>query len=118
MKRSALLATALLTCLGVGCGERSFVITSDPPGAMVYRNGIPLGLTPVDDHFVYYGKYNFTLTRDKCQTLHVIEDIMVPWYEYPGVDFFSENIYPFKVRDIRRLHYRLCPLQPDNQQEI
>jgi hypothetical protein len=119
MKRNALLATALLlTSLSLGCVEREFVITSDPPGAMVYRNGIPLGLTPVDDHFVYYGKFHFTLVRDKCQTLQVDEEIAEPWYEIPGIDFVSENLYPCKLRDIRRLHYRLCPLQPENQQEL
>lgn len=119
MKRNALLAAALLlTSLNLGCVEREFVITSDPPGAMVYRNGIPLGLTPVDDHFVYYGKYHFTLVRDKCQTLQVDEEIAAPWYEIPGIDFVSENLYPCKLRDVRRLHYRLCPLQPANQQEL
>ncbi len=119
MQRYALLALGLLLAvLGPGCVERRFVIESDPPGAMVYRNGIPLGLTPVDDHFVYYGKYNFTLTRAQFETLHVTEDIAAPWYELPGVDFVSENIYPFTVRDVRRLKYSLKPLQPDNPQDL
>lgn len=117
MKR--FLATALLaTGLGVGCVERTFVITSDPPGALVYRNGKPIGTTPCDDHFVYYGKYQFTLMRDKFETLCVEEDICVPWYEIPPLDFLSENLWPFKLRDVHRLHYQLHPLQPANQQDV
>jgi PEGA domain len=119
MTRYVALATALFMMgLNSGCVERTFVITSDPPGAMVYRNGVPLGLTPVDDHFVYYGKYHFTLEKDRCETLQVDEEIAYPWYEFPAIDFVSENIYPFKERDVHRLHYQLKPWQPDNQQDV
>src|SRR5581483_5232398 len=52
-------------CAGAltGCVERRYVITSDPPGAIVYCNGRQIGATPVDDHFIYYGKYDFTLVK-------------------------------------------------------
>ncbi len=118
MKRTALTATLLLASLNLGCVERRFVITSDPPGALVYRNNVPIGTTPVDDHFVFYGKYKFTLVRDKYAPLVVEENICAPWYEYPPIDFVSENLFPFKLIDVRRLHYKLVPLVPDNQQEV
>lgn len=119
MKQAAFVATVLLLAsLNLGCVERRFVITSDPPGALVYRNGVPIGTTPCDDHFVYYGKYKFTLVRDKFATLEVEEKIRPPWYEYPGVDFVSENIFPCKLIDVRRLHYKLPPLVPEDQQEV
>ena len=98
--------------------DRRFVIYSDPPGAQVFRNGVLIGNTPVDDHFVYYGKYQFTLVRDKCQTMQVVENISSPWYDLPGIDFFSENLLPYKLRDVRYLYYRLEPLQPVNQEEL
>ena len=43
MKRYACVATVVvLATLNLGCVERRFVITSEPPGALVYRNGVPL----------------------------------------------------------------------------
>jgi hypothetical protein len=33
-----------------------------------------------------------------------------PWYEWPGIDFFTENVYPAKVEDVRRFRYSLEPL--------
>jgi hypothetical protein len=119
MTRLAFLATSLLgAVLGTGCVQRTFVITSDPPGALVYRGNVPIGTTPCDDHFVYYGKYEFTLVRDKYETLHVVEDIPAPWWEYPPLDFISENLWPCKNRDVRRLHYQLTPLHPPSQPEV
>src|SRR5947209_14074171 len=78
---------ALTLGLLTGCVERRYVITSDPPGAVVLRNGQPIGATPVDDYFVYYGKYNFTLIKEGYETLPVVQNIPTPWYESFGVDF-------------------------------
>ena len=65
-----------LCALGLsGCVERRYVVYTDPPGAMVFRNGQPLGATPADDHFVYYGKYKFTIIADGYETLTVEQDI-------------------------------------------
>src|SRR5580693_4048976 len=65
MTRIAWLGTALLIAtVGTGCVERRYVVTSDPPGALVFRNGVPLGPTPVDDFYVYYGEYDITLVKD------------------------------------------------------
>src|SRR5438045_3581884 len=70
----------LLAVLVSGCVERRYVVTSDPPGALVYKNGQPIGTTPVDDTFVYYGKYHFTLVKDGYETLQVDENFSAPWY--------------------------------------
>lgn len=100
--------------LVAGCVERRFVIESDPPGALVLMNGQPIGATPVDGHFLFYGKYQFTLIKDGYETLNVEEDFRAPWYQYFPIDFISENIYPGKIDDVRRPNvYRLCPrMQP------
>lgn len=104
-----LVGVAVFAAALTGCVERRYVITSDPPGAVVTRNGQPLGATPVDDHFVYYGKYNFTLIAEGHETLHVEQDITTPWYEVFPLDFFSENLIPWPITDVRRFHYRLEP---------
>src|SRR5439155_8012621 len=79
MGRSAWLLT-VGACAGLlaGCVERRFVITSDPPGAVVLRDHQPIGATPADDHFVYYGKYHFTLIKEGFETLQVDQDVPTP----------------------------------------
>jgi hypothetical protein len=115
MMRTAWLGAALLVAAtSAGCVERRYVVTSDPPGALVFRNGVPLGPTPVDDIFVYYGEYELTLVKDGYETLRAKVKISPPWYEYPGIDFISENIFPYTIRDIReggQFHFDLQPLQ-------
>lgn len=105
-----LLGVASCVSLLAGCVDRRFVVTSDPPGALVLRNYQPIGAAPADDHFVYYGKYHFTLIKDGCQTMQVDQEVPAPWYEYVGLDFLSENLWPWKIEDVRRFHYKLEPL--------
>ncbi|MBX7103946.1 MAG: PEGA domain-containing protein [Gemmataceae bacterium] len=100
--------------LFTGCVERRFVIESDPPGALVLVNGQPIGATPVDGHFLFYGKYQFTLIKDGYETLQVEECFKTPWYQYFPLDFASENLYPGRIEDVRRpAPFKLVPkMQP------
>jgi hypothetical protein len=109
-----LVALALLS----GCVERRFVIESDPPGALVLLNGQPLGTTPVDGHFTYYGNYTFTLVKDGYQTKKVDQCFNTPWYEIPPIDFVTENLYPAKVEDVRRVSVTLEPIVQVNPQQL
>jgi PEGA domain len=109
---------ALSASLLGGCVERRYVVTSDPPGAIVLRNYEQIGATPADDHFVYYGDYHFTLIKDGYQTLQVDQEIRAPWYEYIPLDFVSENLVPWRIIDVRRFHYRLEPLQQISPDEL
>jgi hypothetical protein len=110
MKRIACLATLMSMTVTAGCVERRFTIYSDPPGALVYINNKYLGVTPVDGYIVYYGKQKFRLIKEGYETLDVVQDYSAPWYEWPGIDFITENIYPFKARDVRRFSYTMRPL--------
>jgi hypothetical protein len=107
-----------LASQSTGCVIRKYVITSDPPGALVYRNGEPIGATPVEEHFVYHGKYHFRLVKDGYQTLEDTPNLAAPWYELPGLDFVSENMVPCKIRDVHRLHYQLIQLAPYSPAEV
>jgi hypothetical protein len=103
------LLVAACTGFVTGCVEQRYVVTTDPPGAVVLRNGQLLGQSPADDHFVYYGTYHFTMFLDGYETLQVDQHIPAPWYEYFPLDFFSENVIPWKIQDVRRFHYKLEP---------
>jgi hypothetical protein len=108
--RNGWLVIAVCGFMTTGCVDRRYVITSDPPGAVVYRNGQMIGATPVDDHFVYYGDYEFMLVKEGYQTRVVKQHIPAPWYEYVPIDFFSENLWPHRLIDVRRFNYDLEPL--------
>jgi len=118
MKRFAWLAMALLASPGAGCVTRTYVISSDPPGAIVYRNGQPIGATPVEENFVYYGKYHFRLVKDGYEPLDVDQDVHAPCYEYPPLDAVSEILNPYKLRDVHRFHYLLQPAQPVRPDDV
>jgi len=102
----------------VGCVERRYVVTSDPPGAVVLRNNQHIGPTPADDYFTYYGNYHFTLIKDGYAPLQVNQDIRSPWFEYFPLDFFAENILPWRIEDVRRFHYKLEPIRMPNPDEV
>ena len=95
-----------------GCVERRFVITTEPSGAIVYdEKGLPMGAAPTDRAFIYYGEYQFSLVRDGYETLVVREKVRAPFYEWFLLNFVSENLLPFTLRDIRRFNYQLQPKQ-------
>jgi hypothetical protein len=120
MTRRTMVGVALaLASVGLsGCVERRYVIESDPPGALVLVNDQPIGTTPVDYYFVYYGNYKFTLIKDGFQTKQVNQPIASPWYEYPPLDFLSENLYPGKLEDVHRFRYCLEPLVQINTDQV
>ena len=119
MNRAAWLVPVMcLGCLSAGCVTRRVLITSEPPGAIVYRNGQYLGPTPVEDPFVYYGKYRYRLVKDGYEALDVTQELDPPWYQYPGPDFVSENLIPYPFRDVKALHYQLQPLQAVRPDDI
>jgi hypothetical protein len=111
MKRLIKFGLALALGLATGCVERRMIINAEPPGAAVFVNYQPLGTGPADYPFLYYGAYHFTFIRDGYETLQVDQKVEAPWYQWIGFDFFSENLYPFKLRDIRCFNYTMLPVQ-------
>jgi hypothetical protein len=107
-------AAGLLT----GCVERRYVLNTDPQGATVLRDGQYIGVTPLDDYFVYYGKYHFTIIKDGYETLQIDQRIWPPWYEYFPLDFFSEAVVPFPIEDRREFNYQLQPKRVVNTTEL
>ena len=117
-RRACLLGLLLAAGLAGGCVERKFVVETDPPNVLVLVNNQPLGPSPADGSFVYYGEYDFTLMAPGYETLHVREPIRPPWYEWWPLDFFFETLWPFEIQDVRRFHYQMIPMQIPNTADV
>ena len=105
---AVIVATAIGLCLS-GCVQRRMTIRSNPPGAQVYVDDYEIGTTPVSTSFTYYGQRKIRLVKDGYETTTVVQPIMPPWYEYPPLDFISENFVPGQIRDERTLDFQLRP---------
>ncbi len=99
----------LIWMCSAGCVQRRLTIRTDPPGAMAYVDGYPIGTTPISTDFIYYGAREIRLVKDGYETLVVKQRIWPPWYEIPPLDFVSENLVPGELRDQRTLDFRLQP---------
>jgi len=99
----------LLCALQWGCVQRRLTIRSNPPGALVYIDDYPIGTTPVSTDFVYYGTRKVRVVKSGFETLNVLQPIPAPWYQYPGLDFVTENVIPGEIRDERVVEYQLQP---------
>ncbi len=85
------------------------MIRSNPPGALVYIDDYEIGTTPIATNFTYYGKRKIRLVKDGYETQTVLQSVPPPWYQIPPLDFVSENVVPWEIRDQRVLNYQLAP---------
>ena len=92
-----------------GCVQRRMTIRSNPPGALVYVDDYQLGTTPVSHDFVYYGTRKIRLVKDGYETLTVRQPFPTPWYEFFPLDFVTENLIPWEVRDERVVDLAMQP---------
>ncbi len=106
---AALAALLAVLAAETGCVQRRLTIRSSPPGAVVYVGNQEIGTTPISHDFIYYGSRDITLVKDGFETLKVKAEIPAPWYDLPGIDFFSENVVPKEIRDHRTLDFQLQP---------
>lgn len=102
-------ASSLIGMAGSGCVQRRLTIRTDPPGAMAYVDGYPIGTTPISTDFTYYGAREIRLVKDGYETVVAKQRFWPPWYEIPPLDFVSENLVPGELRDQRTLEFRLQP---------
>jgi len=106
---SVVALAAVIAVAGTGCVQRRMTIRSNPPGALVYVDDYQLGTTPVSHDFVYYGTRKIRLVKDGYETLTVRQPFPVPWYEYFPLDFVTENLIPWEVRDERVVELAMQP---------
>lgn len=108
LRPAVLLALCAVVALA-GCVQRRMTIRSNPPGALVYVDDYQLGTTPVSHDFVYYGTRKIRLVKDGYETLTVRQPFPVPWYEIFPLDFVTENLIPWEIRDERVVDLAMQP---------
>ncbi len=94
-----------------GCLQRRIHVTSDPPGATVWLNGVEVGRTPVAAEFTFYGTYDVRLHKDGHEPVAASKWAVMPWYEIPPVDFVAMAL-PWTVSTNVRWDFDLAP-SPD-----
>lgn len=86
-------------------------VRSNPAGAIVHVDNQPIGVTPVSTGFTYYGTREIRLEKDGFETVTVKHKFQTPWYQIPPLDFFSENFWPWELRDEHDVNLQMVPKQ-------
>jgi hypothetical protein len=107
--RLALLCAAVVCASQAGCVTRRLTIISDPPGATVFVDNDEVGVTPCSVSYIYYGTRQITLVKDGYETRTAMQELPAPWYEYFPIEFVSENLIPWELRDERTVEFKLLP---------
>ena len=115
--RFGLLLLCLMSLSLSGCVRRRMTVRTNPPGATVSVDNQVIGTTPAATNFVYYGSREFRIEKDGYRTETIVQKIHPPWYEFPGLDFISETLWPGEIRDERIIDVELVPkeLAPANE---
>lgn len=92
-----------------GCVRKRATLRSSPPGAMAYIDKQPIGLTPVSTSFTYYGTRSIEIVHDGYRTERFLRKFNPRWYTIPPLDFFSETLWPYELRDERIIDVQLTP---------
>ena len=101
-----------------GCVTRSITVKTDPSNALVYIDNELVGESPVTVPFTYYGTRKIMIERKDedggltHERTVVFEKIKAPVYEVFPLDFFSELVWPLKLKDDQILSYNLVEFEP------
>jgi hypothetical protein len=78
-------------------------------GALVYIDNEEVGTSPVSTGFTYYADREIRLVKDGYETVTLVQPIRAPWWDSLFLEFFTENLLPFTLRDERLFQYELPP---------
>ncbi len=81
---------------------------------MVVVDGREIGYSPASVDFTYYATREIKLVKDGYETLTTQQSFEKPWYQYPGLEFVSDNLLPVTVTNRHDLTYNMHPsvIQP------
>ena len=102
----AIVLTSILA-VGSGCVRRTLTVTTDPPGALIYLNGVEAGRSPLERDFVFYGTYDVAVRKEGYETLKTKGKVIAPWWQWVPIDFFAEFL---PLHDRQTLTYTLYPV--------
>jgi len=108
--RAAILALLIgMVVVPGGCVRRRLNVRTNPPGALVYVDNQLIGTSPCAVDFTYYGTREIRLVKPGYEPLSINQPIPTSWYQFPPLDFISENLTPTKIRDNRTVIYDMQP---------
>lgn len=99
----------LMTASQAGCVRRRLTVRTMPENALIVVDDRPIGRSPVSTTFQYYGTRKIQAVKDGYEAVTVQEKISPPWYQWPGIDFVAENLWPREIRDERAVELELEP---------
>ena len=94
-----------------GCVRRRLTVRTNPPGAVAYLDNVELGKTPISRNFDYYGIRELKLIKEGYEPYTEMIHLRAPWYQWVGLDFFSEILMPGTITDERVYPITLKPQQ-------
>lgn len=94
------------------------MVRTNPPGANVYVDHQLVGKTPISTSFLYYGKREIEVVADGYRTEKVVRNLSPPWYQIPPLDFISETLWPWEIRDERIIDITMIPHQAPSSEEL
>lgn len=105
MKSRFFLPFACAPLLG-GCAQKVISITTEPSGAIVTVNDVPVGRTPLQTEFTYYGDYDVQVRLDGYEPLRTKATAWTPIYERPPLDLATA---PIPYETVIKWHFKLEP---------
>ncbi|KAA5543892.1 PEGA domain-containing protein [Roseiconus nitratireducens] len=93
-------------------------VRTNPPGALVSVDNQVIGTSPAASSFTYYGTREFRIEADGYRTETIRRRFDPPWYQWPGIDFIAETLWPGEVRDERIIDVQLVPRTVPAAEEV
>ncbi|MBI2933811.1 MAG: PEGA domain-containing protein [Planctomycetes bacterium] len=90
-----------------GCVERLITVRSQPSGATVTVDGQRIGVTPCDVRYEFYGTRSVTLEKPGFLSISRTVELRAPWYQIFPLDFITDVLLPFAIRDSTELQFLL-----------
>jgi hypothetical protein len=121
MRRVVLLPAVLLGGLAMtGCVDRFLAIHSDPPGAVVYVDGEKVGTTPCEISYTWYGTRLVVLELRGYTLVRQEVILSPPWWQIIPIDFITDVVIPFTMRDRMSVSYTLEPaaVSPEERDDV
>ncbi len=109
---SLCLCVSVVGLASTGCLQRSLSISSEPSGAQLIVNGQAAGNTPAKLAFHHHGTYRVELRKPGY--VPVVEGLRVgpKIYERMPIDLVTDVLWPGKIVDDRKVHYKLKKTPP------